>query len=133
MRTMKRSFPSFFVDDVPATVDFYERAFGAVLDHAHDDGSYAELRLGDLMLGLCAATEARRHLPVEFHPADVTEPPGAFELYLEVDDADEAARRASEAGAALLAPPVNKPWGNRVAYLRDPNGFTVEVASRLAP
>jgi hypothetical protein len=31
------------VEDVPNAVDFYERAFGLVRDHVHEDGSYGEV------------------------------------------------------------------------------------------
>lgn len=126
---MGRAFPMLYVTDVPATVAFYERGLGAVLDHAHEDGSYAEIRLGSVMVGLADAADARQHLPVPFLPNAPDEEPAAFELYVEVDDADEASERATNASAILLGPPVDKPWGRRVAYLRDPNGVVVELSS----
>jgi len=121
-----------WVADVPATVRFYEDGLGAVLDHAHADGSYAEIRLGSMTLGLVDEADARRHLPVPFRPHATNEAPGAFELYLEVADAEASAATAVIAGAVLLAPPSDKPWGSRVAYLRDPNGVVIELASALA-
>jgi lactoylglutathione lyase len=128
---MDRVFPMLWVADVPASVRFHEDGLGGVVDHAHDDGSYAEVQLGSMTLGLVAEAEARRHLPVPFRPYADTDVPAAFELYLEVPDADEVAARAIAAGATLLAPPSDKPWGRRVAYLRDPNGVVVELASPL--
>jgi uncharacterized glyoxalase superfamily protein PhnB len=126
---MNRALPMLYVEDVLATVAFYERAFGGILDHAQEDGSYAEIRVGDLMVGLVDAADARRHLPVPFIPTASHEPPQAFELYLEVSDADRAVAQATEAGATLLAPLVDKPWGRRVAYVRDSNGVVVELSS----
>jgi uncharacterized glyoxalase superfamily protein PhnB len=46
---------------------------------------------------------------------------------------DEAFRRALAAGAEAVRPPAVKPWGQTVAYLRDPDGFLVEPCSPLAP
>jgi lactoylglutathione lyase len=125
---MARSFPMLYVADVPATVSFYVDGLGAMLDHAHDDGSYAEVHVDDLTVGLVAEVDAREHLPVPFEPGARSGPPGAFELFFEVADADEAAKKAASAGATVLAQPTDKPWGWRVAYLRDPNGIVIELA-----
>jgi uncharacterized glyoxalase superfamily protein PhnB len=37
--------------------------------------------------------------------------------------------RAMEAGAEAVSPPQTKPWGQDVAYVRDPDGNLVELAS----
>ena len=37
--------------------------------------------------------------------------------------------RAVEAGAAPLAEPAVKPWGQTVAYVRDPDGVLVELGT----
>jgi lactoylglutathione lyase len=37
--------------------------------------------------------------------------------------------RAVEEGAAAVSPPQTKPWGQDVAYVRDPDGNLVELAS----
>src|SRR3954454_8860984 len=85
---MGRVFPMLWVADVAATVRFYEEGLGGLLDHAHDDWSYAEVRLGSMTLGIVAEFDARRHLPVRFRPHAADDAPGAFELYFEVFDAD---------------------------------------------
>jgi lactoylglutathione lyase len=36
---------------------------------------------------------------------------------------------AVKAGADPVAKPKQKPWGQLVAYVRDPNGFLVEICS----
>jgi lactoylglutathione lyase len=36
-------------------------------------------------------------------------------------------QRAVAAGAQLVREPVEKPWGQTVAYVRDPNGTLVEL------
>lgn len=46
-------------------------------------------------------------------------------------DVDDAAERAIEAGCTLLAQPIDKPHGQRAAYLRDPFGTLIEIASPL--
>ena len=41
-------------------------------------------------------------------------------------------KTAVDAGANLYAEPVEKPWGQTVAYLRDPNGILIELATPVA-
>ena len=45
------------------------------------------------------------------------------------DDPAAAFARAVENGASALAEPKEQPWGQVVAYVRDPFGTLVEIAS----
>ena len=60
---------------------------------------------------------------------DAGAPPAAFEIGFESDDVAAAYAHAVEAGATPLAEPVEKPWGQVVAYVRDPDGILVEIGS----
>ena len=53
--------------------------------------------------------------------------PAGFEVWIEADDVPAAVQRALDAGAQLVREPVEKPWGQTVAYVRDPNGTLVEL------
>lgn len=119
----------FFVEDVPTTLRFYEQAFGAACDHVHDDGSYAELRIGSLTIGVVEADFAERHFPGDFRRQQPSDLPAAFEIYIEVDDLDKAIARATGAGATQLGEPMERPWGQRNSFVRDPNGVVIELAS----
>jgi uncharacterized glyoxalase superfamily protein PhnB len=44
-------------------------------------------------------------------------------------DVGSALERAVKAGATVYVEPVDKPWGQTVAYVRDPNGFLIEIAT----
>jgi uncharacterized glyoxalase superfamily protein PhnB len=57
--------------------------------------------------------------------------PPNVEIALIADDVDGAFERALEAGCAALAPPADKPHGQRVAYVRDPFGTLVELATPI--
>jgi predicted enzyme related to lactoylglutathione lyase len=56
-------------------------------------------------------------------------PPGqtgaAWNTYVSVDDADAAVRRATAAGATVVAPPFDAPPAGRAAVLTDPVGATL--------
>jgi uncharacterized glyoxalase superfamily protein PhnB len=42
-----------------------------------------------------------------------------------VDDVDAAAAAAEKAGAAIVDPPADQPWGERQAVLTDPDGHVL--------
>jgi catechol 2,3-dioxygenase-like lactoylglutathione lyase family enzyme len=44
------------------------------------------------------------------------------------DDVDATLREAEQAGATILKPGAEAPWGGRTGYFADPDGFAWEVA-----
>lgn len=52
-------------------------------------------------------------------------------LYVYVDDVDACTARAIEAGATLIEPPTDLPYGDRRSVWRDPSGQQFQVATRL--
>lgn len=52
-----------------------------------------------------------------------------FEMFVYVDDVDLALRLIQEADAAVLRPAADMPWGERIAYVSDPEGNPVAIAS----
>jgi PhnB protein len=51
-------------------------------------------------------------------------------LYVYVDDADRVYGRALTAGAMSLEAPLNTPYGDRRAMVRDPFGNVFQIAHR---
>ena len=51
-----------------------------------------------------------------------------FELCLEVEDVDAA---VAELGAPVLVAPADQPWGERMAYVEDPEGTPVMLYAAL--
>jgi uncharacterized glyoxalase superfamily protein PhnB len=52
-------------------------------------------------------------------------------LYIYVDDADAAFHRAIAAGATSIESPIDTPYGDRRAMVRDPFGNVFQVAHRV--
>ena len=48
------------------------------------------------------------------------------------EDVPETIRTARSAGATIESEPVEKPWGQTVAYIRDTNGFLVEICTPVS-
>jgi lactoylglutathione lyase len=118
-----------YVADVAASVEFYERAFGLSRRFVAEGGDYAELETGSTALAFAAHELAGRNVPIAYRATTRRRQPPAFEVALVTDDVPAAVTRAVEAGAALIAPPHEQPWGQTVAYVRDREGVLVELAT----
>ena len=110
-------------------IEFYKRAFGAasVMEpHMADDGKrvmHAHLVFngGHLMLA------------DDFPEYDTGESaPGGFVLHLQVEDADAAFNRATDAGATVVMPLADQFWGDRYGQVRDPFGIRWSIGAPLA-
>jgi uncharacterized glyoxalase superfamily protein PhnB len=64
-----------------------------------------------------------------FTRLDATGPPPAVSITLLTDDVAAAVESAVTSGARRYVDPIDKPWGQTVAYVLDPNGVMVEIAT----
>jgi lactoylglutathione lyase len=118
-----------YVADVPASLDFYERALGQRRRFVHESGQYAELDTGPTALALAARELAAANVPGLYRPERRTGAQPTFEVCFVTDDVQGAFERAISEGAEEVTTPQTKPWGQHVAYIRDPDGNLVELAS----
>jgi PhnB protein len=122
--------PHLTVRDAANAIRFYGSAFGAreLFRNAAANGliMHAELLLGS----------SRFFVNDEFPEYGTLGPPepsvgrAPVVLHLYVPDVDAALARAVTAGATVLIPAANMPWGDRYAELRDPFGHCWSLASR---
>jgi predicted enzyme related to lactoylglutathione lyase len=117
-----------YVDDPAAASAFYEEAFGLRGEFAV--GTYAQMDTGATRLAFAAYTLGDGNFPGGVQrPGEAT--PANVEIALVADDVEAAYERALAAGCTSLAPPTDKPQGQRVAYVRDPFGTLVELCTPL--
>lgn len=122
-----------YVADVESSVTFYERAFGLHRKFVSADGDYGELDTGATTLAMAAATLAASNLASAggYAALDAGAPPPGVSLTLVTEDVPTALRRALDAGATPYVDTQEKPWGQTVAYVRDPEGVLVELATPM--
>jgi uncharacterized glyoxalase superfamily protein PhnB len=107
--------PRIVVSDVAGQVDFLPAVFEA--SGVVDPDRPAEIRIGDSLIMVSAGERALF--------------PGF--LYVYVDDADATYQRALDAGAVTLEAPLDTPYGDRRAMVRDPFGNILQIAHQLPP
>ena len=114
------------VANVAATMEFLERAFGfsrgVVLADTDGQPRYAEMRHQESVVMLIRKGDA------------ATPSGGAAALYTYVDDVDRASGQARSAGAGVEEA-EDKPWGDRIAVVTDPDGYRWVLATfkKLVP
>lgn len=122
--------PIFVFQDSHKAIAFYKRAFGAqeryVVPGPGGKGvMHAELRIGDTIIMMgdenpqqpCKSAETLGSSPISFY------------LYLE--NVDEAFRIALAAGAVALMPVQEMFWGDRIATVQDPFGYSWTLATHV--
>ena len=126
---MKFGYTILYVPDVEQAVAFYEAAFALTRNFVHESG-YGEMATGDTTLAFASVTLAKSN-GVAFDECVPQKLAPAVEVGFVTDDVPAAFARAIQAGAVPIAPPKQKPWGQTVAYVRDLNGFLVEICSHV--
>ena len=118
-----------YVPDVPATMDFYARAFGLERGFLHESGTFGEMVTGETKLCFTAIS-----LMNQIGKKVATTPPAlpSFELAFETDDVAAALARALAAGATLVQGVERMDWGQTTAYVRSPEGTLVELCTPVA-
>ena len=122
-----------YVPDVPATLEFYTEAFGFEVRFVTDEGDYGELNTGAVTLGFVSHELARSNLDDAggFTALDAGPSPVGSVVTLVTDDVPAGVAAAEAAGATRYTDPAVKPWGQTVAYLVDPNGALIELATPM--
>jgi lactoylglutathione lyase len=101
------------VHDIARSRGFYEQlGFEPRYFHPDEtDPGYVSFAYGESGLGVVRADDPR------------------IVLWVYVDDVDATVEKVRAAGAKITREPEDMPWGERVADVEDPDGYTVMVAT----
>lgn len=128
---MKLGYILLYVDDVVATMDFYVEAFGLQKGFLHESRQYGEVLTGETKLGFVQHETAQSH-GFEYERVDINKKSPAFEIGFLSEDVPMAFTKALSAGATSVSAPKTESWGQVVSYVKDNNGFLVEICSPMA-
>lgn len=108
------------VSDFEKSLVFYRDTLGLSLNST--DSKYADFKLGDTLLAIFEKNEAT----VMFDGKHMGAPGGAVYAYT-VEDVDLASSAMKEKGIEIFEGPKKVPWGQMVAYFKDPDGHIWEI------
>jgi len=115
------------VEDLDRALRFYTEVLGLSLGHR--SGDYAQLDTGATRLGIYTRSAMAKTLGMSLE-APTSKAPG-FEIGFKVADVDAAFSELLAGGASPVVPPTDRFWGQRTAYVRDPDGHLIELAQDL--
>lgn len=128
---IKFTYTIFYVNDVTKAIEFYEKAFGFSRKFITPENDYGELATGETTLSFASVKLAKSNLKDGFIVSSNSHQPFAQEIGLTTDQVEKTVASAIEAGAHLVEKPVTKPWGQTVAYVRDLDGFLLEICTPM--
>lgn len=132
MPEIKFAYTILYVKDVAVSLDFYRKAFDLELKFITPEKDYGELLSGATTLAFVSHELANSNLPQGYLPSQKGQKPFGRELGFTSTDVDATYAQALTNGATQLEPVVTKPWGQKVGYVQDPDGFLIEICSPMA-
>lgn len=128
---VKFGYTILYVENVEESIAFYENAFGFSRKFITSESDYGELSTGETTISFASKKLAGQNLKEGFIESNLNNKPFAIELGLIADDVPETVQKATSFGAVLVTEPTQKPWGQVVAYIRDPDGFLIEICTQM--
>ncbi len=127
MKLLAPDYVVLIVADLDRSLEFWQGVLGLPLGHR--SGAYAQLSTGHTRIALYERAAMSETLGLALRPpaADAA----GFEIGFRVDDVDAAYEELIERGVAGTTPPQTRAWGQRTAYVRDPDGHLVELVQQL--
>ncbi|MGB0429320.1 MAG: VOC family protein [Bacteroidia bacterium] len=130
---MKYAYTIIYVSNVSETIAFYEKAFGFAKKFITPENDYAELISGETTIAFASIELGNSNFSEEFQATSLNNKPFGVELAFTSENIDQDFKNAIDAGATVFEALTEKPWGQRVGYLRDNNGFLIEICTPIKP
>ncbi|WP_288788913.1 VOC family protein [uncultured Elizabethkingia sp.] len=128
---IKLGYTIFYVKNVSKSIEFYEKSFGFERKFITPENDYGELNTGETSIAFASLELANTNLADGFTPANLNNKPFATEIGLITDNPENTVQQSLQYGATLVQKPLQKPWGQTVAYIRDIDGFLIEICSPM--
>jgi lactoylglutathione lyase len=121
-----------YVKDVTKSIEFYEKAFGFKRKFMAPGSEYGELTTGETTLSFAVITLAKTNLTDGFIESSAKGKPFGIEIGFTTKEVEKVYDKAVKAGAIPVEKAKTKPWGQVVAYVKDLDGFLIEICTPMA-
>lgn len=128
---VKFGYSILYVNDVAATLAFYEKAFGFEIKFCTPENDYGELVSGETTMAFASIALGCTNLKKGIKPIEPHQQPMGIEWCFITENVDQTVAAVLSAGGTLLEEAVQKPWGQTVAYAQDINGLLLEICTAI--
>ncbi|WP_296315900.1 VOC family protein [Winogradskyella sp. UBA3174] len=128
---MKYAYTILYVEDVEKTIKFYKNAFGFDKKFMIPEANYGELISGETTIAFASNLLGNSNFKKGFKELSLNEKPNGIEMAFTTETIETDFEKAIEAGAIEYEKITQKPWGQKVGYLRDINGFLIEICTPI--
>lgn len=128
---MKYGYTIFYVDNVESTIEFYENAFGFSRKFITPEKDYGELSTGETTIAFASIELGNSNFSKGFEKITLRGKPMGMEMAFVTEEIEKDFQKAIEAGAIEFEAIVQKPWGQKVGYLKDINGILIEICTPI--
>jgi lactoylglutathione lyase len=120
------TFPIIYTASLSEALEFYRDLLGFEVTYRFPaEGEPQFVALGGIALAATAEGQMGAHgWPIAPHS-------GGFELCVYTDDVDLAIEELRSHGVLVLTEPATQPWGERMAYVADPDDHPVMICQKL--
>jgi len=95
------------------------------------ENDYGEVKSGTTTLAFASIELGESNIKKGFIESDISNKPFGIELAFTTLDVEGTMKKAIDNGAILLEEAITEPWGQKVGYLKDVNGFLLEICTPL--
>lgn len=128
---MKYGYTILYVTSVKETIEFYQKAFGFQQKFITPENDYGELISGETTIAFASIELGKSNFKKGFIANNEAEKPFGVEMAFVTENIELDFKKAIEMGATEYEPLIEKPWGQKVGYLRDNNGFLIEICTPI--
>src|SRR3990172_10095960 len=126
---IKFAYTILYVKDVEKTISFYEKVFDFKRKFIAPGNEYGELLTGVTTLSFAAVSLAKTNLSAGFIESTINGKPFGIEIGFTTEKVEQIYDNAIKAGAIAVEKAKTKPWGQLVAYVKDLDGFLIEICT----
>ena len=128
---MQDAYTIIYGENVVETIEFYKRAFGFEKKFVTPENDYGELISGETTIAFASFELGISNFKKGFEKIDKSKKPFGVEMAFTTENIETDFKKAIDAGATEFEPLVEKPWGQKVGYVLDNNGFLIEICTPI--
>ncbi len=117
-----------YVNDLEASLHFYRDLLGIAIKMQVD--TYVELETGATTLAINTRESVNEMLDLGLTAAIPAA--STFEIGFVTEDVQATIDELRQQGVPIVREPETKPWGQTVAYVKDPDGHFVEICTAIS-